>query len=171
MLLRQWSVVDTHGLVMACIATFLLAVFYELFKNGRQLWIQGFFSPKRKRALKDLPVMSGGCCSEGDDDFTFEMDKYFWTQHVIQSVLYTVQVAMSIVLMLIAMTFNVYLSITLFAGEGFGYFISGAVRRFLVMRKSRKGEYGVGEAARAYKSPGLSNPTFVPLNDIDTAKV
>lgn len=141
-LLRDWLVTDTKGLLLACLGSFFLAVFYELLKNGRQMWSKGFFVNNKQSLRPNDMVPSGGdCCNNDEDDFYYVRGTSFWYIHLVQSFLYIIQVFFAFVLMLIVMSYNVYVTIAICVGDGVGYFIAGCIRRWIILRNQVQSDH------------------------------
>lgn len=119
----------------ACVAMFVLAIFYEGIKAYRQFLFQN--KPKCPTLPTSSPVSdrvtlsSGQHCPPQADPETLEtgsnslVKSLLATSHLIQTLLHIVQVTVSYVLMLAVMTFNVWLIIAIVLGAGVGYFFFG----------------------------------------------
>lgn len=136
-LFKKWEIESISDKVLVCIGTFLLAFLYELAKDLRALWNRGFFSGKLElQSFNDGPDI-GDCCADGEDNFsTFESG--FWLRHFVQSFLHIIQVLVAFVLMLIAMSFNYYLLVSICVGNGLGYFLAGIIRQGVRSEMKRK---------------------------------
>ncbi|XP_785308.1 high affinity copper uptake protein 1 [Strongylocentrotus purpuratus] len=127
-LFEQWAVNSVGGLIGSCIAVFVLAMFYEGLKVGRELLL--------RRSVVNVRYHSQQI-SKGSETFLTETHNAGEAQllswgHVIQTLLHVVQVTLSYFLMLIFMTYNGYLCIAVVMGAGTGYFIFGWKKAIVV---------------------------------------
>lgn len=149
-LFEGWKLNEADDMIIACLVFFVMAVAYEGLKSYREFLIKR--DRVRRRAFPisviggggDLayrvgngvtePVNSGnGLGSTAMASVTRTPESLILsTPHVIQTLLHMVQVLMSYVLMLVLMTFNLYLCISIVLGAGVGYF-SFCWRRFTVI--------------------------------------
>lgn len=149
-LFEGWKLNEADDMIIACLIFFIMAVAYEGLKSYREFLIKR--DRVRRRAFPisviggggDLayraangatePVISGnGLGSAPVASVTRTPESLILsTPHVIQTLLHMVQVLMSYVLMLVLMTFNLYLCISIVLGAGVGYF-SFCWRRFTVI--------------------------------------
>uniref|UniRef100_H3B9C5 Copper transport protein n=1 Tax=Latimeria chalumnae TaxID=7897 RepID=H3B9C5_LATCH len=122
-------------MVGACIAVFLLAVFYEGMKIARECLLRksqvcvcvgGLMQKLPSSLLKKKKV---GECGGGFFLFVFlkreegKKQQMLSLPHIFQTLLHVVQVVVSYFLMLIFMTYNGYLCIAVAVGAGTGYFL------------------------------------------------
>lgn len=137
-----WHTTSATGMVISCFIVFLIAVFYEGLKFYRQ-WLmsqnrlEGGAHRRRSRrsrrshrhdnmhledAMSQSSVMSavpgGGGPSCGES-----LRPWFKPMHLFQTVLHMFHVFIAFMLMLIFMTFNVWLCAAVVLGAGLGYFI------------------------------------------------
>ncbi|KAL3871971.1 hypothetical protein ACJMK2_039943 [Sinanodonta woodiana] len=108
-------------MVGACIAMFILGALYEGLKVFREYLLQ--------RALTSSYTI-GFHSSSSQDAIVAAGNKTVGTHmlsksHFIQTCLHTVQVFISYCLMLVFMTYNAWLCLSIILGAGFGYFIFG----------------------------------------------
>ncbi|XP_071507849.1 high affinity copper uptake protein 1-like [Diadema antillarum] len=127
-LFKQWTTSSVGGLVGSCIGVFFMAMFYEGLKVGRELLL--------RRSVVNVRYHSQQI-SKGSETFLTETHsageaKLLSWGHLLQTVLHIVQVTLSYFLMLIFMTYNVYLCIAVALGAGAGYFIFGWKRAIVV---------------------------------------
>ncbi|EGT38940.1 hypothetical protein CAEBREN_19241 [Caenorhabditis brenneri] len=130
-LFRQWKPADTPGYVFSCISIFIIAFCLELLKFGR-MWM----TRKHKKMTVDC------CCTTSEGlweipetmiaeipvkaslvPFTYESISDW--KHFTSSTLFFVQNFMDYSLMLVAMTYNYPLLLSLLAGHAIGYFLVG----------------------------------------------
>ncbi|RWS20211.1 high affinity copper uptake protein 1-like protein [Leptotrombidium deliense] len=97
-------------MVLTCLLIFLIAVGYEGFKVCRQRHLESCFA------------------TAPEDTQTF-IGRRFRKAHIIQSVLHIFQVAFGYILMLLAMTYNVWIFLAIVLGAGVGYFLFTANSR------------------------------------------
>ncbi|KAL4609469.1 high affinity copper uptake protein 1 [Arapaima gigas] len=103
----------------ACVVIFLLAVFYEGLKIGREYLLRRNQVNVRYNSMP-LPGTDGTMLMETHKTVGQRM---LSLAHLFQTVLHIIQVVVSYFLMLIFMTFNGYLCIAVAAGAGVGYFL------------------------------------------------
>nr|XP_023676407.1 high affinity copper uptake protein 1-like [Paramormyrops kingsleyae] len=113
---------------LACIAVFLLAVFFEGLKAGREVLLRG------RRAG---PGPDTGAVPMPDGSVRTEMQQLAGQQmfslcHLLQATLHITQVVLSYLLMLLFMSYNGYLCTALAAGAGLGFFLFGRKKAVLV---------------------------------------
>ncbi|KAF1769415.1 hypothetical protein GCK72_001232 [Caenorhabditis remanei] len=130
-LFRQWKPTDTPGYVFSCISIFIIAFCLELLKFGR-MWMT------RKPKIMTVEC----CCSTSDGIWgipettvieprdkvsiaPFTMESISDWKHFMSSSFYFAQNFMDYSLMLIAMTYNYPLFLSLLAGHAVGYFLVG----------------------------------------------
>jgi len=129
--------------VGACVGVFFFAVFYEFLKNFRFMWNHGFFDFTRRPTSGFAPP-SGDCCNDDDGTYIKSSDS-FWICHVIQSILYSIQIFVAFCLMLVIMTYDIPLTISVCVGDGFGYFICGWLRYVLLQKRCKAGKVYLNE--------------------------
>ncbi|KAI0222314.1 High affinity copper uptake protein 1 [Lamellibrachia satsuma] len=118
-----WKTTSWQGMLGSCIAIFIMAALYEGLKVGREILL--------KLSLTNEPISV-----PSSDVHIVQPAHSFRTMllsrwHVLQSVLHIVQIVISYFLMLIFMTFNMWLCIAVALGAGAGYFMF-AWRRTIV---------------------------------------
>uniref|UniRef100_A0A673LXC5 Copper transport protein n=1 Tax=Sinocyclocheilus rhinocerous TaxID=307959 RepID=A0A673LXC5_9TELE len=119
-LLFAGLVINTPGeMVGACIGVFLLAVFYEGLKIGREFLLRRNQVNVRYNSMP-VPGADGTVLMETHKTVGSRM---LSLAHLFQTFLHIVQVVVSYFLMLVFMTYNGYLCIAVAAGAGFGYFL------------------------------------------------
>ncbi|KAK2158275.1 hypothetical protein NP493_1813g00008 [Ridgeia piscesae] len=110
-----WKTTSWEGMLGSCIVIFIMAALYEGLKVGREILL--------KRALTNEPISV-----PSSDVHIVQPAHSFRTMllsrsHLLQSVLHVVQIVVSYFLMLIFMTFNMWLCIAVALGAGVGYFL------------------------------------------------
>ncbi|XP_068694829.1 high affinity copper uptake protein 1-like [Montipora foliosa] len=125
-LFEGWSVDDVGGMIGSCIGIFILAALYEGLKVLREIL-------KRKYSYVvsvDLSETKTYGTGPGQTVITesrgqIPRSKLCNWHHFLQTFLHIVQVTLSYFLMLIFMTYNVWLCLSVALGAGFGYFVFG----------------------------------------------
>jgi len=131
-LFKGWKTATAAGMIGSCIALFVAAALYEglkvfredlLAKGRRDLDAQN--SPENV-ATHDEPGENG----VGSDQVMIQSGPSVKARicnkwHILQSFLHIVQVTVSYMLMLVFMTYNVWLCIAVVLGAGTGYFAFG----------------------------------------------
>nr|CAB3266222.1 high affinity copper uptake protein 1-like [Phallusia mammillata] len=114
----EWLVVTPGQLAGACVGVFLLSILYEGLKVLRA-HLLARLNPGRRYT------------KNGSDDVMIKPASHTaisrmcngW--HILQSVLQVVQTTLGMFLMLVYMTFNVWLALCISLGSGFGYYFFG----------------------------------------------
>ncbi|XP_076436670.1 high affinity copper uptake protein 1-like isoform X2 [Babylonia areolata] len=123
-LFEQLHTHTAEGFAWACIVVFVVAFLYELMKYGREelfrqhhvrLMHTALSGNEEERSLLMRP--KARMCSTG---------------HLLQTALHGLQLVISYCLMLVFMTYNVYLCLSLVAGATLGYFLVGWKRSMVV---------------------------------------
>jgi copper transporter 1 len=125
LLFRTWTVQTDAELVGAIVFSFALGVLYEGFKTAKDIIT--------KRAHKFVPPPRHYTLSECEGDlhiFIPHRRVKLWMMRVLLSVLRTVEIGMAYLLMLLAMTYNGWLFLSVCFGAGAGFFV------FLPLRPS-----------------------------------
>ncbi|XP_045200486.1 high affinity copper uptake protein 1-like isoform X2 [Mercenaria mercenaria] len=134
---------DVGGLVGACVAIFALAIIYEGLKVFREMLLQKAMLTGNKYAIsngsssQDTMVISNknvgseqqnGISGYGRQKPNTDVScclHMMTCSHFVQTVLHMVQVFISYCLMLVFMTYNVWLCLSVILGAGIGYFLFG----------------------------------------------
>ncbi|XP_006816476.1 high affinity copper uptake protein 1-like [Saccoglossus kowalevskii] len=130
-LFKEWTIDGSVGAMLgSCIAIFFLAVFYEGLKVLRE-------SLLRKNVVNvrysSMPVgKQGGSDTVLTETHGHGRARILSLAHLLQSVLHVVQITISYFLMLIFMTYNVWLCIAVALGAGVGYFVFGWKKTVIV---------------------------------------
>jgi len=137
-LFKFWRTSSVLTIVGSCVVVFIVAILYELLKFYRDWLKRSEFrrlsggahrrrsSRRRRRRSKSVSIgsvdemtMAGSPASYGITE------RYPWLapMHWYQTFLHMLQVTISFMLMLVFMTFNVWLCLSVVLGAGLGYFI------------------------------------------------
>lgn len=118
---------NTGSMVGACVAIFFLAIIYEGLKVLREYLLQR--AMVAGMAGRQYSVSNGASTSSSRDAMVVSNKNVgvhmMSCGHFIQTVLHMVQVFISYCLMLVFMTYNVWLCIAVIFGAGAGYFLFG----------------------------------------------
>ncbi|XP_022085211.1 high affinity copper uptake protein 1-like [Acanthaster planci] len=127
-LFQGWHVNTVGALVGSCFAVFFMAMFYEGLKVFRETLLRRSAVNVRFHSMqlsKSSEAMLTETHSAGES-------RILSVSHFIQTLLHMVQVTISYFLMLIFMTFNGWLCISVVLGAGMGYFVFGWKRAIIV---------------------------------------
>ncbi|CAF3658407.1 unnamed protein product [Rotaria sp. Silwood1] len=108
-LFDQWNTKTTSAFVASWFAVFFFAVLYEALKTFRDAL-----------ARRDICAT---CTQTENRQQT--VARLLSASHLIQTLLHILQMALSYLLMLVAMTFNIYLFFAIVLGAGLGHFLFG----------------------------------------------
>jgi copper transporter 1 len=129
-LFTQWTTSSCSGLVGSMIVIFILAVFYEGLKFYREHLFWKVYNNLQYRAVTDKNNTNG----EAGESRVVHMvgdvmhrtpPTMFSLNHLLQSFLHLIQVTLSLMLMLIFMTYNSYLCLSVVFGAMVGYLLFG----------------------------------------------
>lgn len=107
-LFEGWSVSTDGGMVGSCIAVICIAILFETIKSYKA------HRKSHKISSETTPLIR-----RANQDHT----RFETTSHLKKTFLYMVQFLIGYFLMLIAMTYNVWLFLAVIAGCGIGYFL------------------------------------------------
>ncbi|CAH1787105.1 unnamed protein product [Owenia fusiformis] len=114
-----WKITTLGDLIGSSIGIFFLAVLYEGLKALRKYLLRnGTNSHPKKRAER----------STRNATRSLQQPTLFSLDHILQTLLHIIQITLSYFLMLIFMTYNVWLCIVVTLGAGAGYFVFGLKR-------------------------------------------
>ncbi|BFZ20108.1 hypothetical protein BsWGS_23147 [Bradybaena similaris] len=122
------------GMVAACFVVFFLAVLYEGLKFLREIVLQRSLTGKAHGAFT-VGTLPAGSSQEQmvmqirNPSITSRM---LTSSHFLQTLLHIIQVFISYCLMLVFMTYNVWLCVAIILGAGVGYFTFGWKRAMVV---------------------------------------
>ncbi|KAH8358580.1 hypothetical protein KR093_001104, partial [Drosophila rubida] len=145
-LFKCWKTNSVFAIVVACTVVFIVAVLYELLKFYRE-WLRrkeskrrlvgGAYHPRRRSRRRrhrtsslsvqsadqlSLPMSAPSAVVPTDRRNTLRFP-WLAPMHWYQTMLHMLQVAISFMLMLVFMTFNVWLCMAVVLGAGLGYFL------------------------------------------------
>jgi len=130
-LFKQWTISSCSGLLYSMVAIFILGVLYEGLKYYRENLFWKSYNSLQYRAVS-APEKNGSV--EADNSRVVHMvgevvhrspPTIFSTMHFYQSFLHLIQVTLSLMLMLIFMTYNTWLCLAVVFGAMVGYFMFG----------------------------------------------
>ncbi|XP_028512656.1 high affinity copper uptake protein 1 isoform X2 [Exaiptasia diaphana] len=128
-LFKAWAVDSIGGLIGSCIAVFVLAALYEGLKVTREILKRKYGYVVSIDLDKSTHYAKNGTTGQSvtvtETAGQIPKSKICNGHHIIQSLLHIVQVVISYFLMLIFMTYNVWLCLAVALGAGFGYFAFG----------------------------------------------
>ncbi|XP_033096517.1 high affinity copper uptake protein 1-like isoform X2 [Anneissia japonica] len=132
LLIQDFTVMedDLGNFIAACVVIFLIAALYEGFKVFRESLLHRH-PPNRGYEATDLEKR-GSTAPLASDDYYSSGVTWCSGWHVLQSFLHVIQVTISYILMLLVMTFNVWIGLSVVLGAGFGYFIFAFKRKSTV---------------------------------------
>lgn len=126
-LFYRWKVTTVGGMVGSCIAIFIVAMLYEGLKMLREYL-------SRKYNISNIS-QSYNCNNGGQaqESQTVMVDTQSYSRrhrlcnwhHILQTFLHLVQVLVSYLLMLVFMTYNIWLCLAVLLGAATGYFLFG----------------------------------------------
>lgn len=117
-LFNGWDTVTVWSFVISCIGIFIAAFLYEGLRFVREQYVI-------QQVKREVSKCAPGC----DPPVKTFKESVLNKAHIIQSLMYLIQLTVSYLLMLIAMTFNLYLFIAIIGGAFCGYFTFGWVRQ------------------------------------------
>merc|ERR1719204_1669675 len=120
-LFKQWKTTNAGELLASCFALFVLSALYEGLKVGRQILLA-----RAEEVSADVYANEGNGLSRDNVVIVRPAKRRLCsTSHVIQSLLHMIQVFLGYLLMLVFMTYNVWLCVAVVVGSGVGYFLFG----------------------------------------------
>ncbi|CRK89687.1 CLUMA_CG003409, isoform A [Clunio marinus] len=129
-LFEQWTISSTSGLIWSMLVIFILGVLYEGLKYYRENLFWKSYNALQYRAVS-APEKNG---ATEDNSRVVHMvgevvhrdpPTIFSWMHFYQSVLHLIQVTLSLMLMLIFMTYNTWLCLAVVFGAMIGYLLFG----------------------------------------------
>ncbi|XP_031626339.1 high affinity copper uptake protein 1 isoform X2 [Contarinia nasturtii] len=129
-LFKQWSIDSTMGLILSVILIAAMAALYEGLKYYREYLFWKTYNSLQYRAVT-LPDKNAvvGVNSEDTTGVKPSMTSFM---HIYQTFLHILQVTLSFLLMLIFMTYNVWLCLGVVVGAAIGYFLFGWKKSVIV---------------------------------------
>ncbi|KAI9563951.1 CTR1 [Daphnia sinensis] len=129
-LFKQWDIQSVGAMVGSCIGIFLMAILYEGLKYFREYLSRKHYAPVNYNNVK-TPEGGSDASSQVRTPMSFKTSVTS-ASHYIQTALHLLQMIISYFLMLIVMTYNVWLFISVILGCTVGYFFFGWRKGFLV---------------------------------------
>lgn len=120
-LFKDWAVSSVAGMVGSVVGVFFMAALYEALKYFREHLFRLHFSSMSYSSVA-VTGRDGRTLTEVHQIVRNRMVSW---PHLLQTFLHMVQMVISYFLMLIFMTYNVWLCLGVILGAGFGYFIFG----------------------------------------------
>ncbi|KAJ6648892.1 High affinity copper uptake protein 1 [Pseudolycoriella hygida] len=119
-LIEQWSINSVFGLLASMLAIIIMGALYEGLKYYREYLFWKTYNSLQYRAVSvpDKPVVN-------EDTSRVVQPTMLSAMHVYQTLLHILQVTVSFLLMLIFMTYNVWLCLAVVIGAAGGYFLFG----------------------------------------------
>lgn len=118
-LFEDWKISSVGGLIGSMIGIFIMAALYEGLKYYREYLFWKTYSDLQYRAVSMPPA------EKMADERQMGRPTMMSLPHVFQTGMHIVQIVLSYFLMLIFMTYNVWLCIAVVAGAATGYFLFG----------------------------------------------
>ncbi|KAJ8039310.1 High affinity copper uptake protein 1 [Holothuria leucospilota] len=134
-LFEFWKVETVSGLFFSCVVVFLLALLFEGLKVFR-LRLGAIQTPDAKEtkekseSTEKSPILEE---EENDNSLPF----LSWG-HLFQTCCHVVQVSVAYALMLIVMTYNAWLAISVLLGAGFGFYFFGWMSKVSSLTTNKK---------------------------------
>lgn len=119
-LFKEWKITTAGGMVASVFGVFLMGMLYEGLKYFREYLFKQYVS-----SIQFSTVAITGENGRVTQVHKVEKHKMLSWQHALQTSLHIVQIVVSYFLMLIFMTYNVWLCLGVVFGAGVGYFIFG----------------------------------------------
>jgi len=127
-LFEFWKPTQVGTLIASMIVIFLISFLYEALKFYREHLYRKSFRTIQFNTIT-IPVENGGTIKETQKAVQVKMLSWM---HSWQTVLHMAQVILSYLLMLIFMTYNIWLCIAVILGAGSGYFFFGWKKSLVV---------------------------------------
>jgi len=129
-LFDQWQTTGAGDLIGSCIGIFLLAILYEGLKYFRE-WLYRRHYVALNVSKITAPGMNGSEINQTITNVSW-IKSILSCSHFIQTMLHFLQLVISYLLMLIVMTFNVWVCIAVVLGCTVGYFLFGWQKGYMV---------------------------------------
>lgn len=126
-LFDSWKVSSVGGLIGSMIGIFIMAALYEGLKYYREYLFWKTYNSLQYKAVS-IPADK----AIGVEDNRIVQPTMFSLLHGFQTFLHIVQIVLSYFLMLIFMTYNVWLCLAVVVGAAVGYFLFGWKKSFIV---------------------------------------
>ncbi|XP_017474994.1 PREDICTED: high affinity copper uptake protein 1-like [Rhagoletis zephyria] len=121
---KNWSPKSIAEFTLSALAVFLLSFLYEALKFLRQFLLRR----ELKRIGKNKEQVDPVCHTFAGLKSKQLLKKILAKSHLIQTLLFLIQVTLSMLIMLIFMTFNYWLCLAIILGLTIGYFLFGWIR-------------------------------------------
>jgi copper transporter 1 len=132
-LFHFWKVSSVGGLLGSMIAIFTMAVLYEFLKNNRRCASSKSCTSRQCMSTQNSTGAQGSRMEHiMGERICKEPQKMLSRAHCFQTFLHVLQFVLGFSLMLISMTYNVWLCVALVLGTGVGYFVFGWNRTCVV---------------------------------------
>jgi len=141
MIFTPWIINDIPNLIGSCTGLFMISIIYECLKTYRDVKTDQLnkqfdvndadASFADSRSGLDQPIDRSDSDQELIDSGTFQRGQgsvLFNPTHILLSVTYFVQQFIGLCLMLLFMTFNMYICLAICAGQAVGYYFTGYIR-------------------------------------------
>ncbi|XP_005108617.2 high affinity copper uptake protein 1 [Aplysia californica] len=127
-LFEEWTADSKTAMIVACVVMFVVAVLYEGLKFVRELLLQ-----RSLQVVKPSPdTYTDTMTSSSTENMVVKtrrgssvVSRVCSCSHVVQTILHVIQAFVSYCLMLVFMTYNVWLCVAVLVGSGVGYFLFG----------------------------------------------
>lgn len=110
---KQWRITGTWSLIQSLIVIVLLGMSFELMRE---------VSRRYENAGRQIQLESPNTDSRSNSPDGRISSKRRRRRHLVKSLLYAFQVGISFMLMLVFMTYNVYVMLAVVVGSGLGYY-------------------------------------------------
>ncbi|XP_076347656.1 high affinity copper uptake protein 1-like isoform X1 [Tachypleus tridentatus] len=121
-LFRQWHVTTVGGLIGSVIGIFILAMLYE----GLKFFREHLYRRNASTIQYATVAVTGQSNNSGVTEIQkVTRNKMMSVPHLIQTLLHVVQFVISYFLMLMFMTYNMWVCIAIALGAGAGFFLFG----------------------------------------------
>jgi len=124
------TVNSVEGMICACIVMFILAILYEGLKVLRESLLSNHRCQEKAQQPPEYSPPTQMTSSSSNDQVLVvnqnsRFTKMFKSPHITQTFLHLIQVTVSYMLMLVVMSYNGYLAISIISGATVGYFLFG----------------------------------------------
>lgn len=126
-LFEFWKVASTSGLIGSMFGIFFMAALYEGLKYYREYLFWKTYHSLQYRSVQ-VPVKKSVVSTEEQ----VVQPTMFSMGHGYQTVLHIIQIVLSYMLMLIFMTYNIWLCVAVVLGSATGYFLFGWKKSIIV---------------------------------------
>ncbi|XP_070581959.1 high affinity copper uptake protein 1-like [Ptychodera flava] len=121
-LFSDWFVSSTEALIGSCVGIGICAVLYEGLKELRQYLVRRnrrYIPPARTSDVGNMKVVESVTMDQSESCLASMFSCY----HIMQTFLHLIQVTISYALMLVAMTYNVWMFLSVVSGLVVGHFL------------------------------------------------